>query len=61
MDDYELDDFTIFPPDTIYYLDNDAGVVTIQFPTPDDAIIFYEFLASFVRGELTLEITGKKG
>jgi hypothetical protein len=42
----------IFPPD-------EENFVAIGFPTSDDAIIFYEFLKSFVTAEITLEITGR--
>ena len=33
--------------------------VIIEFPTTDDAIVFHEFLRSFVLGEIEIEAVGR--
>ena len=47
-------DFTLLPPGSIIFSPFE-GHVTILFPTQEDAIVFHEFLKSFIAGEIILE------
>ncbi len=49
----EDSEFTLMPPGTLVF-EPFNGHVTILFPTEDDAIAFYQFLKSFVNGEIDL-------
>jgi hypothetical protein len=47
----------LFPEGTEIFSPTEDNEITIKFPTPEDAIIFYEFLRSFNSGEVRLEIS----
>jgi hypothetical protein len=49
------EDLTIFPEGTTIHPPED-GVVAIQFPSVDDAIVFYELLRALNSGEIALEV-----
>jgi hypothetical protein len=49
------EDMMLFSPGTIVHAPID-GLVAIQFPNVDDAIVFHEFLRAFVNNEFDLEI-----
>lgn len=50
----EIDgELSLFPVGTEIY-EPDGQAVTIFFPTADDAIIFFQFMDAFARGEYTL-------
>ena len=55
----EFSEFTVFPPETTFFPPFE-GHVTILFPTNDDAIVFYEFLKSFIYGDVDWELTERK-
>jgi hypothetical protein len=60
MSEEEVSSFTLFPPDTVFFPPFE-GHVTILFPSEDDAIAFYQFLRSFISGEIELEaVEGRK-
>lgn len=46
-------EFTLLPPGTVIFEPFQAHV-TILFPSDNDAIAFYQFLKSFVAGEIEL-------
>lgn len=54
-EDYNSEDMVLFPEGTEIY-PVEGKEITIQFPTQEDAIIFYEFLRSFLSNEISLEI-----
>jgi hypothetical protein len=54
-------DLTIFPPGTNFFEPNEVNEVTIQFPDKESAIVFYEFMRSFINEEITLIAEDKIG
>ena len=46
-------ELALFPVGTKIY-EPDGAVVEMEFPTPDDAIIFFQFMDAIARGEYTL-------
>jgi hypothetical protein len=51
------EDMVLFPEGTEIFPPDEENEIAIKFPTPEDAIIFYEFLRSYSAGDITLHIT----
>lgn len=50
----ETIEFTLLPSGTIIHEPDEEHIVQLRFPDADAAIIFHEFLRSFVDGEIAL-------
>jgi hypothetical protein len=58
MNEMDSEPFTLFPVGTQVFT-CEGNEVSFVFPTPEDAIIFFEFIGSFVRGEIELHAVSK--
>lgn len=54
----EIEEFVLLPPGSVIF-EPFKKHVTILFPTEDDAIVYHEFLRSFISGEIELEAKSK--
>lgn len=50
------DEMQLLPPGTEIFEPDEINRVTFQFPTEEDAIVFFEFFRAFASGEIKLQI-----
>lgn len=48
MIDEDAEDWNVLPVGTSIYAPDEINRVSLQFPDPDSAIVFFEFLRSWV-------------